>query len=966
MNNNNTKWLLLLVMALFTTLGITAQTTVNFDDGKLPEGWTKVGTSTYLGVSNSRANSGSYSICNSKNSYTGDYIVTPVVASGEVSFYARVHTSSGSYPSNRYIKVYACEDNGDGTYTLGTTALLDQTLSSTTFTKYTFNVDDATHLALVLQNAALDDFTYTEGSLATGPAIALSDAAGTTLKSGATVSLGLAEAGATKTFTIKNSGTEDLTGISVSADGVTVSAPEATTLAAKASTTFTVTLPSTPGAFTGTVTVSATSVDAIAITVSGDVKDPSKFFCDFADGVLPEGWTNKTTGTSGYTTYYGWTFSAGYASTTEYYEALLTTPMLSFTEGETLYFDVLNASTSSYYYPSLTVRYSADGTTFTDLKAFSSTDITSKTDYTTLSVTVPATAKYIQFGGKYVQLTNVYGGSLPQVGILKVNVADNAISFGLASGAVEKTFTVKNIGTVALKATLAVSEGADFTVSPAAVELAAGEEATVTVTMGTTVGQKTGTLTITQEGGDAVTIALSGNTVAEGTWVVDFEDGSTKGWMLQNATVKEPDADYGRPSYVLNISSSYYGSSYAVTPKLTVAEGESLAFDAWQQYSGASLKVSYSTDRETWTTAKSYTLTTTAASQTLTGIPAGDVYLKFEGKYAYIDNIAGFKLADVKHDVTFSNVTIPTTGSCGTELSVTATAKEILGKEETVTATLKIGEETLTADAQTIEAGTTTYLSFAFTPKAVVTDAAATLTLTFADGTTATTAEQTMTISAGELNWVSGYEMDMPEGTFHINYSRQMTKEGWNTLCLPFTVSEADMAQFGTDVKLFEVTGYADGAITVAPSADKTLQASKPYIVYTGANAPTSLEFNNVELAPATPTDVTFQDGDATISFKGTFAARQDLDASNYVVTSDGHIQQCAATGAYAYAGRAVFTLNDAAQAKGVRLNIEGATGINGLKINGNSDSIYNLNGQRLSSPRRGINIINGKKLIVK
>lgn len=45
----------------------------------------------------------------------------------------------------------------------------------------------------------------------------------------------------------------------------------------------------------------------------------------------------------------------------------------------------------------------------------------------------------------------------------------------------------------------------------------------------------------------------------------------------------------------------------------------------------------------------------------------------------------------------------------------------------------------------------------------------------------------------------------------------------------------------------------------------------------------------------------------------------------------------------------------------------DGTTGIGGMKTEEvKTDAIYNLNGQRMAAPRKGINIINGKKVIIK
>lgn len=45
----------------------------------------------------------------------------------------------------------------------------------------------------------------------------------------------------------------------------------------------------------------------------------------------------------------------------------------------------------------------------------------------------------------------------------------------------------------------------------------------------------------------------------------------------------------------------------------------------------------------------------------------------------------------------------------------------------------------------------------------------------------------------------------------------------------------------------------------------------------------------------------------------------------------------------------------------------DGTTGIGGMTTEEvKTDAIYNLNGQRMAAPRKGINIINGKKVIIK
>ena len=69
---------------------------------------------------------------------------------------------------------------------------------------------------------------------------------------------------------------------------------------------------------------------------------------------------------------------------------------------------------------------------------------------------------------------------------------------------------------------------------------------------------------------------------------------------------------------------------------------------------------------------------------------------------------------------------------------------------------------------------------------------------------------------------------------------------------------------------------------------------------------------------------------------------------------------------------RAYFKLNDPTQVKEFKLCFDGEDSADGIgkiqnskfKIQNEADAIYNLAGQRLSKMQRGINIVNGKKIL--
>ena len=93
-------------------------------------------------------------------------------------------------------------------------------------------------------------------------------------------------------------------------------------------------------------------------------------------------------------------------------------------------------------------------------------------------------------------------------------------------------------------------------------------------------------------------------------------------------------------------------------------------------------------------------------------------------------------------------------------------------------------------------------------------------------------------------------------------------------------------------------------------------------------------------------------------------------------VLVDGVLRQVQGGTAYIQTNRAYFKLDDVAEysedepTAGVKLiNIsfnEDATAINGINATTADGTIYNLQGQRVNSLQRGINVVNGKKVLVK
>ena len=172
-------------------------------------------------------------------------------------------------------------------------------------------------------------------------------------------------------------------------------------------------------------------------------------------------------------------------------------------------------------------------------------------------------------------------------------------------------------------------------------------------------------------------------------------------------------------------------------------------------------------------------------------------------------------------------------------------------------------------------------------------------------------------------------------------------KAGWNTIALPFAVE--DLSVFGADAKAYAFNGYADGNISFTPAT--ALEAGKPYVLYVGevAEANGNFEFQQVNVEATEATYAPVAKGEMT---------------DKYGITPDGHVKK-----GYSNASMKGFRGYFELPAAGARIVIDGqeVTAVEGIETKANTvETIYNLNGQQLTKPQRGINIINGRKVVVK
>ena len=366
-------------------------------------------------------------------------------------------------------------------------------------------------------------------------------------KTGDNVSFGLVEPSATKTITLQNPGTEDVT-VNISTTGAfTASETTVTIPANKGEQTVTFTAPAELGAATGTVTFTPTAagLEPVTLNISGTVRDPEKMFEDFSGNALPEGWTTKgigsyTTGSSASS--YVWDFSKGYALyksssswSTDNYKHSLTTPLMEFdAAGEKMYFKMKKEVTSASYPSLIIVQYSTNGSAWTNVEDGNFDNSAFTTDFKDAEVTIPGTAKYVRFVGAGIALDDIYGGKLSTVPVMEVVAKD--YNFGMVDAEAETTFKIKNTGKSPLTDIQVTSDNASFTVANVPESIEAGAEADVTVKMlADAAGTKSGVITVEAPSQATVTFNVSGYVMDNTLFTETFDANELPaGWEMES------------------------------------------------------------------------------------------------------------------------------------------------------------------------------------------------------------------------------------------------------------------------------------------------------------------------------------------------------------------------------------------------------------------------------------------------
>lgn len=204
----------------------------------------------------------------------------------------------------------------------------------------------------------------------------------------------------------------------------------------------------------------------------------------------------------------------------------------------------------------------------------------------------------------------------------------------------------------------------------------------------------------------------------------------------------------------------------------------------------------------------------------------------------------------------------------------------------------------------------------------------------------------------------------------YVKLNRTLVADKWNTLCVPFAISEEEIkANFGkgTLVEKFE----AVNGNTVNFADATSIEAGVPYLIKPTV-AGTTYTFYGKEVSADAPKT----EGNADVTFKGIYSPTDITDNGtvNAAGVTEGGKVLFVNPGSKTKAFRCFFTISDNASITPamLKISIKGVeTAINSIVMdnsNATDNAVYNLQGQRVNgnSLTKGIYIKNGKKFAVK
>lgn len=212
-------------------------------------------------------------------------------------------------------------------------------------------------------------------------------------------------------------------------------------------------------------------------------------------------------------------------------------------------------------------------------------------------------------------------------------------------------------------------------------------------------------------------------------------------------------------------------------------------------------------------------------------------------------------------------------------------------------------------------------------------------------------------------NWYSFSRFRLVQ--LQATYSRAMTSTGWGTICLPYAATPTN----GTEV--YEIASINSEKTELALTDPvKTMTAGKPYLYYKSGAAASFTQDNTVARVN-NPVD-------GANSLTGVFESEEGSTPENSYIMKNGNWYRVADNTSIFNLGNnrayiadlSAITVADPSGARVMKVFYDGeTTGIDAIKAGESTldlKNAYDLQGRKVQNLKRGLYIVNGKKVVVK
>ena len=204
-----------------------------------------------------------------------------------------------------------------------------------------------------------------------------------------------------------------------------------------------------------------------------------------------------------------------------------------------------------------------------------------------------------------------------------------------------------------------------------------------------------------------------------------------------------------------------------------------------------------------------------------------------------------------------------------------------------------------------------------------------------------------------------------------IQVTRTLSKDYWNTFCLPFNVDKDSVKLYLNDPELREFTGKVDGTTMLFKDATE-IKAGIPYIIKPKKDVVNPI-FRNVTITEVEPKTITDETGN--YAFVGAYSPIElKTDGTELFLGDKDNLYKPSANNKKINGMRAFFRIKNASHAKQSQYNIS-LDGTTTIVLHNTNDipsktheRVYTLDGRQVystSNLKTGIYIKNGRKIYV-